>query len=92
MALDPGFIHPAVRKAATHTPHEEMGAVWNTKCRITPASWVHLSGFNLEVEGEKNVERRGNPEVRAASLQLSMCVSETVDLQHTAAKYRKEAI
>lgn len=80
-------------KAATRTPHGEIGAILNTKCRITPAGWVHLSGFNLEVEGKLvGKMRRGNPEVTAASLELSMCVCETVDLQHTAAKFRQEAI
>lgn len=88
----PASSIPAVGKAATRTPHEAMGAILNPNCRVTPASWVHLSGFNLEVDGEKSVESGGKPEVTAASLQLSMCASETVALQHPAAKFGKEPI
>lgn len=45
--------------AASRTPREGMGASLNTKWRITPASWVHLSGFNLEVEREKKCRAQG---------------------------------
>lgn len=45
--------------------------------------------FNLEVEGENNVDCRGNPEVTAASPQLAACVFTT---RRSAESFRKEPI
>lgn len=45
--------------------------------------------FNLQVEGEKNGDCRGNPEVTAASLQLAARVFST---RRSAESFRKEPL